>query len=464
MTILLPEQLKRILSATPSLRHSYLVGGCVRDAVLGLPQKDYDVEVHGVDFDQLESALSRWGGTDVVGRSFGTVKLNLPSGEAYDFSLPRRDSKIGAGHRGFKVEVDPELLPREAAERRDFTINSMMWDIENGVLLDFYGGLKDLQNRILRHTSGAFTEDPLRVLRGMQFAARFGLSASEETLDLCRSIIHTHTELAKERIEGEWRKWASESRKPSLGLLLLKDTGWIVHYPELAALVGVPQDAQWHPEGDVFTHTLHTCDAMAALEEWQLLPPDDRAAYMFAILCHDFGKPETTRTELRGDQNRIISPSHEMAGVPLAESFLKRIHQPLALKERVAPLVANHMVNSPDWTARAVRRLSHRLLPESIEGLTMIMKADAFGRPPLPQTVPRNIAALISAADLMNIRHAPPPAILLGRHLLEEGWPPGREVGHALRAAYDAQLEGDFSTLEGARSWAAAWRKAQLSG
>ena len=117
MTILLPEQLKRILSATPSLRHSYLVGGCVRDAVLGLPQKDYDVEVHGVDFDQLESALSRWGGTDVVGRSFGTVKLNLPSGEAYDFSLPRRDSKIGAGHRGFKVEVDPDLLPREAAER-----------------------------------------------------------------------------------------------------------------------------------------------------------------------------------------------------------------------------------------------------------------------------------------------------------------------------------------------------------
>lgn len=462
--ITLPVQLRRILSATPALRHSYLVGGCVRDAILGLPQKDYDVEVHGLGFDQLEAALSRWGGTDVVGRSFGTVKLNLVSGESYDFSLPRRDSKIGAGHRGFKVEIDPNLEPGEASARRDFTINSMMWDTAKGELLDFHGGLKDLQSKTLRHTSPAFTEDPLRVLRGMQFISRFELTAAAETLELCRSMVGSHSELAAERIEGEWRKWASDSRKPSLGLRWLKDTGWIVHYPEIAALDNVPQDSQWHPEGDVFIHTQHTCDAMASLPEWKALPSEDRAVYMLAILCHDMGKPSTTRTEMRANQERIISPSHEAAGVPLAEAFLERLHQPLVIRKRITPLVANHMVNSPDWTPRAVRRLAHRLMPETIDGLTVVMKADAFGRPPLPQVVPRNITALITAADAMSIRHAPPQPILLGRHLLHIGWKAGREMGEALKAAYDAQLEGDFDTVEGACAWAQAWKHSRTSG
>ena len=290
----LPEQLRRLLRDVPELAQAYLVGGCVRDALLGIPNKDFDLEVYGVSYEALETALRPQGRVDLVGKSFGVVKFSTGSGAQWDFSVPRRDSKVAAGHKGFRIEFDPTITPREAASRRDFTINAIMFDPRTGEHLDFFDGRTDLQGRVLRHTSPAFVEDPLRVLRGMQFAARFELTIAAETVELCRSIAGTYPELAVERVGEEWFKWAAKARRPSAGLQFLKAAGWLRHFPEIAALDGTPQDPEWHPEGDVFTHTGHCCDALAELTEWQQADQSTRLVLMFAVLAHDFAKPQTT--------------------------------------------------------------------------------------------------------------------------------------------------------------------------
>lgn len=204
--ILLPAQLHHLLTSSPALAESYLVGGCVRDALLGLPVQDFDIEVYGLSLAELEAELARHGRVDAVGRSFGVLKFSA-DGQQHDFSVPRRDSKSGRGHRGFEITFDPELRPEDAAARRDFTINAMMWHVRSKRLLDFFGGRNDLEQGVLRHTSSAFVDDPLRVLRGLQFAGRFDLVAAPQTVELSRSILAAYGELALERVRGEWLKW-----------------------------------------------------------------------------------------------------------------------------------------------------------------------------------------------------------------------------------------------------------------
>ena len=255
----LPEELRAVLTAIRPAGRPRLVGGCVRDWLLGLEPKDFDIEVAGIDFESLHRLLAPFGATNVVGRSFGVIKLRLAAGE-YDFSLPRRESKTGAGHRGFAVSPDPQLSDAEASARRDFTINAIAYDPFTGTLIDPHGGQSDLRARVLRHTSPAFVEDPLRVLRAFQFAARFDYRLAPETAVLCRSISDTFAELALERVYGEWEKWATKSTKPSSGLRVLEETGWLRHFPEVAALRGTLQEPEWHPEGDVFTHTQYCLD------------------------------------------------------------------------------------------------------------------------------------------------------------------------------------------------------------
>ncbi|SRR6266540_159573 len=456
MIDLLPDDLASALKQTPELRESYLVGGCVRDWLLGRPCKDFDVEVFGVGYDQLVDALSRRGRTDLVGRSFGVVKLTTPRGATHDFTIPRRDSKVAPGHRGFDITFDPAITPREAAARRDFTINALMFDPRRGELLDFFGGAQDLKDRVLRHTSPAFAEDPLRVLRGMQFAARFDLRAAAETVALCRRMKSAYRELAGERVREEWFKWAAKSSVPSGGLKLLRQTEWLEHFPEVNALVGTPQDPDWHPEGDVFVHTCLCCDAMATLPEWQEADPESRSVYMLAILAHDFGKASTTQEAERDGRKRIVSPGHEEAGGPLAAAFLERINAPLAIRDRVLPLVINHLAHLQPVTERSVRRLAKRLEPENIRGLSLVITADHFGRPPRPRTVPEALEALQAKAAELQVQASAPKAILLGRHLIELGLQPGKEFGVILEAAYDAQLEGRFFNLTQALHWLAA--------
>ena len=453
MSVAVPNELARLLAEVPELARAFLVGGCVRDALLGLAVKDFDVEVFGVSYERLAKALSRWGRVDFVGQSFGVVKLTTGSGLAYDFSIPRRDRKVAVGHKGFAVEFDADITPQEAASRRDFTINALMFDPRRGEVLDFFGGQADLRERVLRHTSGAFVEDPLRVLRGMQFASRFNLRAAPETIALCRSIKASFSELAVERVGDEWFKWAAKSAVPSVGLRFLADTEWIEHFPELAALRGTAQEPEWHPEGDVFTHTGHCCDALVKLPQWQAADEASRIAWMLAVLAHDFGKPAVTHEALRDGRMRIVSPGHEQGGVEPALKFLERIHAPHAIRDRVPPLVANHLAHMQQVTDRGVRRLAKRLEPETIAGLCVIVTADHNGRPPKPPCVPEGVKALMAKAEELRVQDSAPKPILQGRHLIAAGMNPGKEFKAILHEAFEAQLEGQFGDLEGAQVW-----------
>jgi tRNA nucleotidyltransferase (CCA-adding enzyme) len=296
----------------------------------------------------------------------------------------------------------------------------------------------------------------------MQFAARFDLHAASETIQLARSIKYTYTELATERVREEWFKWAQKSKTPSLGLRFLCQTEWINHYPELNQVRGVPQDPEWHPEGDVYTHTCHCCDALARLPEYQTADLDSRTVYMLAVLTHDFGKAKTTQETLKGGVIRIVSPGHEEVSVTLAQTFLERINTPFGIRDRILPLVQNHMAHFDSVTDRAIRRLAKRLEPENIESLLVIMTADAQGRPPKEPSVPETVKAIATKAEELAVRQKAPEPILLGRHLLERGFSPGPALGKILREAYEAQLAGEFHDLEGALTWASAGGRADV--
>ena len=453
----LPKPLLPVLSALRAAGgRPRVVGGGVRDWLLGLEPKDFDLEVHGLDYEALGRALAPFGPTDLVGRSFGVMKLRL-DGTEYDFSLPRRESKTGSGHRGFAVAPDPTLSEAEAAARRDFTINAIAYDPLEDRLLDFHGGKADLEKRVLRHTGPGFSEDPLRVLRAFQLAARFDLTLAPETAALCRAISDSYAELPVERVWGEWAKWAAKSVKPSRGLVVLKETGWLRHFPEIAALDGLPQEPEWHPEGDVFTHTSHCLDALVGLATWRDSAEPERRILSLAVLGHDFGKATTTKQAERRGKLRWVSPEHEAAGGPLVEAFLQRIGAPLELTAHVRPLVMNHLLHhhgAAEYRDTTVRRLARKLIPATIDQLIAVMLADHLGRPPLiPRETVVRIEHLRNAAQRLALEHDAPRPILLGRHLIALGLRPGPQFTPALEAAFESQLDGAFADEAGAIEW-----------
>jgi tRNA nucleotidyltransferase (CCA-adding enzyme) len=453
----LPDDLRAVLASIQGKGRPRLVGGCVRDWLMGLEPNDFDVEVGGLDFETLHRLLAPFGATDVVGRSFGVIKLRLPSGD-YDFSLPRRESKTGAGHRGFAVTPDPALTEAEAAARRDFTVNAIAYDPQTNTVIDPLAGRSDLEARVLRHTGPAFSEDPLRVLRAFQLAARFEFSLAPETADLCRSMIATFAELPVERIWGEWEKWATKSTKPGLGLAVLKESGWLVHFPELAALDGCPQEPEWHPEGDVFVHTQHCLNALASNPDWQAAAPAKRRQLTFAVLAHDFGKPATTAQLERRGVLRWTSLGHEAAGEAPTRAFLARIGAPSDLPDLVCPLVLNHHAHHHGrngvFTDTQVRRLARRLHPATIDDICAVMIADSRGRPPLhsPDTL-AYIERLRNRSRQLSLQHSSPQALILGRHLVKRGLKPGPAFRTILDAALEAQLDGVFTNEAGGEAW-----------
>jgi tRNA nucleotidyltransferase (CCA-adding enzyme) len=451
-----------MLEAIRPIGRPRLVGGGVRDWLLGLAPKDFDIEVGGTDFETLHRALTPFGSTDVVGRSFGVLKVrSRASGEEYDFSLPRRESKTGAGHRGFAVAPDPTLSDAEAAARRDFTVNAIALDPFTGELIDPHGGQRDLAARVLRHTSAAFVEDPLRVLRAFQLAARFDFTVAPETAALCRTIAPMFAELPLERLWGEWEKWASKSVKPSRGLAVLEETGWLKHFPEVAALRGTLQDPGWHPEGDVFTHTQHCVDALVALDDWKTSAAPRRRLLMFGVLTHDFGKPSTTVYVEKRGRMRWTSPGHEAAGGPIAQSFLRRIGAPLDYDAPVSALVVHHLAHhhgATEFTDTSVRRLARKLAPAGIDDLAAVMRADANGRPPLPsEEIHVRIDQLVAKAHALALADTAPKPIVLGRHLIELGMKPSPEFKSIIETAFEAQLDGAFADEAGGVAWVKAY-------
>jgi len=419
-----------------------LVGGCVRDLLLGRTPKDVDVEVFGVPSAQLRGLLEQLGRVDAVGESFTVYKV-----AGLDVAIPRRESKTGRGHKGFTVMGDPGMPVEEAARRRDFTINAISRDPLTGDIVDPFEGRADLEARRLRvvdpHT---FIDDSLRVLRAVQFAARFELSVDDETRALLRSI--PIDDLPSERIWGEVEKLLLLADRPSIGLRLAKDIGIIDRvFPEMAALDGCPQDAEWHPEGDVWIHTLMVVDqAHARIEGLERGPA---VTMMLGAICHDLGKPATTAMI----DGRWRSPGHEAAGVAPTTALLDRLNvhslDGYDVRGQVLGLVTEHMrpgafhKTPKNVGDGAFRRLA---LKVNLELLARFAEADCQGR-----TGAFDCSAsawFVDRARALGVSEAAPPPIVLGRHLLARGMTPGPEMGRVLRDLYEKQLDGAFTTVE----------------
>lgn len=416
----------------------WLVGGSVRDLVLGRQPRDLDIEVLGLPPGHIHALLAEHFSVQFVGKAFAVFKL---PGLPVDLSIPSRMSADDTAHPSLQRQVDPDMSIDEALARRDFTINAMAWDPDTMELRDPYDGRGDLDARRLRHVSNRFVEDPLRVLRGMQLSARFELTAAPDTVALCQTL--SQDDQPRERLWEEWKKLVLQGRKPSLGLQFLRHCGWLRFYPELAALEGCPQDPIWHPEGDVWIHTLHCLDWFAAERTGQ---ERDDLTVGLGILCHDFGKPATTREEF----GRVTSRGHESEGLVPTRRFLGRLIDQLDLIDEVVPLVQCHLrpraLHDAIASDSAIRRLARHV--QRIDRLVRVARADHAGRPPKPfDGFPAGEWLLTKAQELAVDRHAPLP-IVMGRHLLELGVQPGPGMGRLLDDCYEAQLDGEFSTLE----------------
>jgi tRNA nucleotidyltransferase (CCA-adding enzyme) len=426
-----------------------LVGGCVRDALMNhaAAGPDIDVEVYGVpDLDVLAGALSDAGRVAEAGKAFGVLKIRA-GGTDIDISLPRRDSKTGAGHRGFDVTPDAALSFREASGRRDFTINSVMADPQTGEVIDCWGGVADIRADILRHTTDAFEEDPLRVLRAVQFAARFGFALAPETAALCRGLAGSYGELPVERVWCEVEKIGTKGRYLTAALRVLAETGWERHFPQLAALHGVEQDPRWHPEGDVHVHSGLAGDQAARLAIDTGLTGGDRFTVVMSALVHDFGKvTHTQRTP-----GRITSHGHATAGIEPARAFLRSAGCPEGLIARIIPLVKEHMSCTGKPTKPAVRRLARRLVPATMAELALVCGADRAGRgdPDAPNTA----TAWLDVASRLRVQERPAKGLLTGDHLIAAGMVPGPAFKPVLADALAAQDAGEFGDEEGAVRW-----------
>lgn len=451
----MPPSLHRILGSLPN--RALVVGGAVRDAIQGISPKDLDIEVYGTNYDDLHKHLSQHGQVDSVGKSFGVLKFRDDEGNDFDFSIPRRENKVGTGHKGFQVEFDPSITPKEAASRRDFTMNSVAWDPATNELLDPFGGVDDIKNKVLRHTSPAFNEDPLRVLRGMQFAARFGMDLHPDTAHMIRETLSSKEHfgsLAKERVAEEFMKLATKGKHPGKAIQFLQDTGWDKHFPHIERLKGVPQDHEWHPEGTVDVHTSHVMNEAARIADRDGLTGDDRAALVFAALAHDFAKPHTTEQTMKGDRLRWTAHGHEEAGGPLAEEFLKGIGVKRSIIEKVKPLVEQHLahIRVPD-TPAGVRTLAERLHPATIEELARLIEADHSGRPPLEKKMPDEARRLLTAAVADGVHQGRAGTILSGKDIMEFYPNGGPHIGAHMREARKLQLEGKLNTRDDAMAW-----------
>jgi tRNA nucleotidyltransferase (CCA-adding enzyme) len=379
-----------------------------------------------------------------------------------DVSLPRRERKTGRGHRAFYIEGDPHMSFEEAARRRDFTVNAVLEDPLTGEIIDPFGGRADMEAGLLRAVAPeTFVEDSLRVLRAAQFAARFDFRVEEKTVELCRSI--DLTDLPAERVWGELEKILLAAGRPSVGLRWLDRLDATPQlFPEIEALKGVPQEPEWHPEGDVFVHTLLVCDRARELIDDLDYPR--QVTLMVAALCHDFGKPPTTEFA----EGRTRSRGHDEAGVAPTLAFLDRLKlftlDGYDVRAQAVALVREHLKPGEFYRKReevtdgAFRRLARRC---ELELLYRVAKADSLGRnaPWVPREKWFDAEAqewFIARARELSIQHKPPEPILLGRHLLEMGLKPSPLVGEVQRAVYELQLDNRVRTLEEARAAARA--------
>ncbi|MCG8336361.1 MAG: polynucleotide adenylyltransferase [Proteobacteria bacterium] len=430
-----------------------LVGGAVRDFILGSESKDFDVEVFNIHYNQLIAVLKKFGKVSAVGKAFGVLKLSN-AGHQFDFSLPRNDTKTGEGHRGFRITTNPNMSFRTAASRRDFTINSIGFNLISGEILDEFGGQSDLKDKILRVVDPAtFVEDPLRVLRGIQFAARFNLEIPEATKSILIDLIDTLDQLPRERIFKEVRKLLLKAQKPSSGLLIADEIGLNKKlFPELNALHSIPHDPDWYPQNDAWSHTLSVIDEAARLRCGDKFKD---MALMLSALCHEF--TSLNPVEFVDEQWR---KQYRTAQCPtVTKCFMNRITNESRLIEMVDRLVTEHRslaktLRSTNIKNGDIRRLS---LKVDIPLLVKLAEADYYGRfkeEERPVSFPAGewLLKRFHALKLESGQNLQP--ILLGRHLISLGLKPGPFFGQILTDAYEKQLDDEFMTLDDAISWA----------
>ncbi len=412
-----------------------LVGGAVRDALLGLPIKDIDIEVHGMPFEELEALLKRFGTVSLIGKSFGVLRY---PGLDIDWTVPRSD----APGRKPEVKLDPHMVLEDAFVRRDLTINAMGVDMQTMRLIDPFGGQEDLEQKRLRAPDPQFfKEDPLRLFRVMQFVSRFEMVPDEQLDELCKQM--DISEVSKERIEKEFNKMLLKSRRPSLGIRWLKKIERLSEIlPELSATVGTKQGEEYHPEGDVFEHTMQTVDAAAAIpcEDEEL-----RLILLYAALCHDLGKVTTTE---EADDGSITSLQHAQEGYELTKTMLKRISNNKDFIKAVATFVNHHMdpIQFVDNEAKpaAYKRLANKLAPYPLSLLADLALADKRGRNPKDHTPLKGSYADVDTfrnrAQAAQVLERVEPRVLQGadiRDIVE----PGPQMGALLKCAYQIQLD-----------------------
>ena len=408
----------------------YYVGGCVRDALMGRESKDLDVEVHGVSPAVLESILDTLGERTAIGESFGIYALK---GCGADIAMPRKEHLRGRGHRDFDVCVDPDLGPREAARRRDFTVNAMMRDVLTGELIDPFRGQRDLKRGVLRHVDDeTFPEDPLRVLRAAQFASRFGFRVAKETVQLCSEM--DLTTLSKERVMLELEKALLQAEHPSVFFETLRQMGQLrPWFSECADLIGAPQNPRFHTEGDVWTHTMLVLDAAAQYRDRAERP----LGLMLAALTHDFGKPATTEHE----SGLYHAYEHEKESAKLAQVFLRRLTNETALIDYVTSLTTLHMKPNVIVASGASVKTSNRMFDRAAdpEALICLSMADGQGTvSPYPYvSCEENLEA-----RLQLYRETMAQPYVMGRDLVDAGLQPGPDFSDFLALAHKLRLAG----------------------
>jgi tRNA nucleotidyltransferase (CCA-adding enzyme) len=425
-----------------------LVGGAVVDTLRDMDPKDWDIEVYGLSMSDVEQAVSQFG-PKAVGREFGILTLG---GTALDIdvSVPRRENKVGMGHRDFKVELDPGMTPLEAARRRDFTINSLLLSA-GGEVIDHFGGLKDLKDGALRATDPVtFVEDPLRCLRAMQLLARKAQYVDAPTQDLCARLVPLLKHLPRERLYEEWRKLLMLSWEPSLGLHFLAGVGGLTVFPELGVLIGCEQNPEWHPEGDVWEHTLRVVDAAAKVIRCQradlpAFPEEWREALMFGAVCHDMGKPAVTDEDLKAH-------GHDKAGEDPARAFMARLTNQKDLTRQVVTIVKEHMNVSNLSHAMQETKRPHSMW-RRLHNRWRLDVAGWFSRCDGIASRPLNPIEVVTMEDhrpseycwqyFNELGEKPIARILEGRDLIAVGQSPGPHFGVMLKAAYEVQLDGE---------------------
>ena len=411
---------------------AFFVGGCVRDRLLGIESKDIDIEVHAITPETLARLLGTLGEMTCFGKSFGVFGLRH---SGIDIAIPRSERAFGPGHQDFECTFDPFIGTCQAALRRDFTVNALMQDILTGEIIDHFGGLRDLDRRLIRHMDDQrFAEDPLRVLRAAQFAARFDFALAPETAVVCQRM--DLSSLSAERIFGELEKAMLKAAHPSVFFRVLRDLrqldGW---FPELRDLIGVPQPAKYHPEGDVWNHTMLVLDQAAALRGRSENP----LGLMLSGLCHDLGKAAATKVEADG---RVRAFGHEQAGVVVSEQLLSRVTHAKKLKQFVKNNVLLHMKPNMLAAQNAGQKAFNRVFDQAVspDDLLLLSRADYLGSG-------REEEDYAGTESLLRDRLAAYRAVMAqpeitGDDLIAAGFSPGRAFREALDLAHQLQLSG----------------------